>query len=205
MSARTGRINAIDSHDYKRLLGFDIRLAEFVLGADIAINKNGDIDVASEDTNLAQAILHRLRTVKGELSDIGHSNYGSTLYDFVGEPNNEITRARIRAVIRDILLQEPRIKEITNIVVRSHNPAANETARERERMELVSVSEGNFTDDDDHDNGSNKSNNKSDIATFALRPNLADSLNAVDIDITVVPIGRTVPLNIVFPFYLEVM
>jgi phage baseplate assembly protein W len=203
MSARTGRINAIDSHDNKRLLGFDIRLAEFALGADIAINKNGDIDIASEETNLAQAILHRLRTVKGELSDIGHSNYGSTLYDFVGEPNNEITRARIRAVIRDILLQEPRIKEITNIVVKSHNPAANETTREKERRELASVSEGNFIDDDD-DNGSNKSNNESDIATFALRPNLADSLSAVDIDITVVPIGRTVPLNMVFPFYLEV-
>src|SRR5215204_5891595 len=147
MSSVSNRSNAVvdSKNDNKKLLGSDIRLAEYALGADIAISKTGDIDISSEETNLAQAILHRLRTVKGELSDIGHPYYGSTLYDFIGEPNNEMTRARLRMVVRDTLLQEPRIKEIVNIVVKSHTIMSdNKAGQSKERMKLAGISEGSF-------------------------------------------------------------
>jgi phage baseplate assembly protein W len=199
MSSIPNRINAVDSKN-KKILGSDIRLAEHVLGADIAISKTGDIDIASEETNLAQAILHRLRTVRGELLEIGHTYYGSRLYDFIGEPNNEMTRARLKAVVRDTLLQEPRIKQIVNIVIRSHNTKSDQSRQAKERVELASISEASFIGGD----GSNENENLSAIASISQRPNLTNSLNAVDIDVTILPTDRKLPLNIVFPFYLEV-
>ncbi|GEM_PF-1001370 len=202
MSSVSNRSNAVvdSKNDNKKLLGSDIRLAEYALGADIAISKTGDIDISSEETNLAQAILHRLRTVKGELLDIGHSFYGSTLYDFIGEPNNEMTRSRLRMVVRDTLLQEPRIREIVNITIEGHNNAkSDETRQTIKTTELASISEANFID------GNDKNENQSAIASITQGPDLNNSLNALDIDITIIPAGGTLlPLNIVFPFYLEV-
>ncbi|MGA7006859.1 MAG: hypothetical protein WBY28_07270, partial [Nitrososphaeraceae archaeon] len=54
------------------LLGTDLELAETHMGADISNTAMGDLKEISEELNLAQAILHRLRTIRGELSDIGH-------------------------------------------------------------------------------------------------------------------------------------
>src|SRR5215207_4736156 len=204
MSSVSNRSNAVvdSKNDNKKLLGSDIRLAEYALGADIAISKTGDIDISSEETNLAQAILHRLRTVKGELLDIGHSFYGSTLYDFIGEPNNEMTRSRLRMVVRDTLLQEPRIREIVNITIEGHNNTkSDETRQTIKTTKIASISEANFIDAD----GNDKNENQSAIASITQGPDLNNSLNALDIDITIIPAGGTlIPLNIVFPFYLEV-
>lgn len=58
------------------------------------------------------------------MEDVGHADYGSRLYDIIGEPNNEMTRNRIRNTVRFALSQEPRIREVTEIRVRSddHDP-----------------------------------------------------------------------------------
>ncbi|MCP8307903.1 MAG: DUF2634 domain-containing protein [archaeon] len=79
----------------------------------------GDLEIVSGALNLGQAILCRLRTRKGELSDLGYPNYGSRLYELIGEPNNERTRELARLITQETLLQEPRIKEIVNINVRT--------------------------------------------------------------------------------------
>ena len=49
------------------LLGTDLELTETHMGADISNTAMGDLKEISEELNLAQAILHRLRTIRGEL------------------------------------------------------------------------------------------------------------------------------------------
>jgi phage baseplate assembly protein W len=122
------------------------------LGADLSVDRNGDYEIVSGRENLGQAILHRLMTRKGELSDIGHPQYGSRLYELIGEPNTERTRELLKLYAKECISQEPRVKDIVRI--------------------LVSTIEG-----------------------------ITDS---VMLDITVMPIKSSVPLNLVFPFYLEV-
>jgi phage baseplate assembly protein W len=147
----------------EKLLGSDLMLSNMDYGADLTLTERdrkriekrkefGDLDVVSGAFNLGQAILSRLRTRKGELSDLGYPDYGSRLYELIGEPNNERTRELVRLITQETLLQEPRIKEIVNINVRT------------------------FKQD----------------------------LSRIDIEITVVPIGSTTPLSVVYPFYLEV-
>jgi len=136
----------------KPILGHDVKLEETELGVDLEVSPSGDLQIVRDELNLGQAIVHRLRTGIGELLDIGHSDYGSHLYDLIGEPNNEATRERAKAIVWDALQRDPRIKQIVNISVTS----------QPYRMDIV------------------------------------------DIDITVIAIGRKVPLNIVLPFHLEV-
>jgi phage baseplate assembly protein W len=85
------------------------------------------------------------------LEEFGHPNYGSRLYELIGEPNNERTHELMKILVRECLKQEPRIKEILDIEV-----------KERSR-------------------------------------------DSVDISITVIPIESEIALNVVFPFYLEVI
>lgn len=188
----------------RKFLGTDITLLETPLGADISIGTTGDMELVSEDMNLAQAILHRLRTIRGELSDIGHPEYGSNIYDMVGEPNNETTRERLKMIVRNTLLQEPRIKEIVRIDVKprkvggmtGYNDKYDPTKWARiAKTEIARVS------------ASGSSSSHSDLGGFSAYQSYdADSyLNTVDIDITTIPIESNVPLNIVFPFYLEGM
>lgn len=133
-------------------LGKDLRLAEKDLGSDLATNITGDLDTVEDEYNLAQALIIRLRTMQGELRDLGHSSFGSRLFELIGEPNNERTRELVRLYTRECVAMDPRVTEILNVGVR---PAR-------------------------------------------------DDLNRIDIDISIMAVGLTSALNIVFPFYLEV-
>lgn len=141
------------------LLGTDLRLdfeangTYIGLGADLGIERHGDLDLASGRYNLGQAILHRLLTRKGELSDIGHPDYGSRLHELIGEPNTETTRELVRLYMKECITQEIRIHEIISIVL-------------------------------------------------TVPP---DNRHVVLADITVLPIHSNIPMNLVFPFYLEVI
>ncbi|MEM2990519.1 MAG: GPW/gp25 family protein, partial [Halobacteria archaeon] len=85
-------------------------------GADLQV-KDGDLQLAHEEENLAQAIVHRLMTDLGELEELGHPDYGSRLYDLIGQPNSEETRNLARTYVLDALSREPRIKEIVSVTV----------------------------------------------------------------------------------------
>ncbi len=97
-------------------LGRDLRLKFERAGADLA-TAEGDLDTIASEENLAQAIIHRLATDQGELTDTGHADYGSGLYQVIGEPNNERTRVMIRNLVERCLSEEPRIAEIRGIRV----------------------------------------------------------------------------------------
>jgi phage baseplate assembly protein W len=133
-------------------LGTDLRVIDKEFGSDLWLSSSGDFNTVSEEYNLGQAIILRLKTNQGELSDLGHSSYGSHIYKLIGEPNNERTRELARIYTRECLRQEPRIKETVSIKV---------------------------------------------------TPSEID-INQINIEISVIPIGRTTILNIVFPYYLEV-
>lgn len=187
-------------------MGTDLKLQEKGLGSDLLVSPTGDLVIVSEEPNLAQAIINRLRTIEGELYEIEHPTYGSRLYDFIGELNNDLTRNRIRNYIKSTLMKEPRIKEIVKITVKS----------------LIFNHSNNNNNNISHDYQPKIKNNKYidnkleviDEIPFsanqlakeeAAAADIYRSLHTVIIDITVISIDQETPLNLVFPFYLDIM
>lgn len=76
-----------------------------------------DLTIASGRDNLAQAIIMRLLTPRGELAALGHPQYGSRLHELVGEVNTETKRNLVRLYILETLQREPRIEEILDVTV----------------------------------------------------------------------------------------
>jgi phage baseplate assembly protein W len=209
MSVVDGRFNSNGL-----FLGTDLKLADYYLGADLYIGKSGDMDVISEEMNIAQAILHRLRTIKGELTELGHPDYGSTILDFIGQPNNSVTRSRLRLAIRDTIRQEQRVKQIVSIDVKQRLPdninniRASGTKEDDEgdlekqsvktmRSGFSAVGEGEQL----YDTGGGS--NKYDGTRYDALVNPTEILNSVDVDIVIIPIGSETPIGIAFPFNLE--
>lgn len=120
-------------------------------GADLFVNRKGDIETVSGRENLGQALMLRLLTRRGELAELGHPWYGSRLYELIGHPNNQSTRDLVRLYAKECIMQEPRVKDIVDVRVTQ----------------------------DPHNS------------------------QAVVMDITVIPINSNTPMNLVFPYYLE--
>jgi phage baseplate assembly protein W len=76
-----------------------------------------DVGVASGTENLAQAIIMRLLTPRGELSELAHPEYGSRLHELIGRPNTETTRNLVKLFILESLQAEPRIEEVLEATV----------------------------------------------------------------------------------------
>jgi phage baseplate assembly protein W len=76
-----------------------------------------DLATVSGRENLAQAIMIRLLTPRGELSALGHPEYGSRLPELIGRENTEATRNLVRFHILESLAQEPRIEEVIEVAV----------------------------------------------------------------------------------------
>lgn len=75
----------------------------------------GDLQLVSGRATLAQSIVNRLLTRVGELSGLGHPDYGSRLYQLVGQPNTRRTQVLADLYIRESLAQEEQIQEIASI------------------------------------------------------------------------------------------
>ncbi len=69
-----------------------------------------DLETMSGRRNLAQALLLRLLTPRGSLSELGHSGYGSRLHELIGQHKTEATRNLCRAHILEVVAQEPRVE-----------------------------------------------------------------------------------------------
>ena len=76
-----------------------------------------DMGVVSGRQNLAQAVIMRLLTPRGELSALGHPEYGSRLHELIGEQNTETNRNLMKLHILESLQAEPRIEEPVEITV----------------------------------------------------------------------------------------
>jgi phage baseplate assembly protein W len=77
-----------------------------------------DIGTVGAYDNLAQAVVLRLLTPRGELSALGHPEYGSRLHSLIGEKNNETYQNLARLYILESLAFEARIEEISKVTVR---------------------------------------------------------------------------------------
>jgi hypothetical protein len=76
-----------------------------------------DLQVIAGVQNLQQALLLRFITHAGELSILGHPDYGSKLYTLIGELNNDTNRNLAKLYTIEALEAEPRVKEIVSIDV----------------------------------------------------------------------------------------
>lgn len=65
-----------------------------------------------------QFLSNRLKTHQGELTPLGHPEYGSRHHELIGEPNVERTRNLIKLHVLEALSHEPRIKTVTRCDVR---------------------------------------------------------------------------------------
>ncbi len=81
--------------------------------------ETGEVDLmlASGVENLSQALLLRFLTPAGDLTVLGHPDYGSRLYELLGERNTETTRNRAKLFVLLALRAEPRVRQVLNVKV----------------------------------------------------------------------------------------
>lgn len=91
-------------------LGRDIML----LDNDIQFSSAQDFAIVDSNTNLRQAIYDRLKTILGEYYV---TDYGSQLTNTLGKPRNDLLKNQIIGYVGETLLQEVRIREVTDLIV----------------------------------------------------------------------------------------
>lgn len=67
--------------------------------------------------NLAQAVILRLLTPRGELAALGHPEYGSRVHELIGRENTTPQRNLLKLFILDALKLEPRIEKVVELAV----------------------------------------------------------------------------------------
>jgi phage baseplate assembly protein W len=67
--------------------------------------------------NLVQAILLRLLTPRGELSALGHPEYGSRVHELIGRENTATLRNLLKLHILEALQYEPRVAKVAELRV----------------------------------------------------------------------------------------
>ena len=90
-----------------------------------------DVALIAGIDNAVQAVIHRIKTRRGELAELGHPEYGSRHHELIGEPNSEHNRNLVKLYILQALTHEPRIERIRKAAVRF------DRGRAPDRVELV--------------------------------------------------------------------
>jgi phage baseplate assembly protein W len=104
-----------------------------------------DLATFSSLDNLEQALMLRFLTRQGELTLLGHPDYGSRLHELIGEPNTESTRNRAKMYALIALGAEPRVAQVISVDVttdaadrsRINITAALKTLHEDTELNLV--------------------------------------------------------------------
>ncbi len=95
-----------------------------------------DLETLSGSDNLVQALLLRLRTRQGELAVLGHPDYGSRLWELIGELNTPANRNLAKLYTLEALSADPRVQRILAIDVR---PAPADRTRVEVRVALQAI------------------------------------------------------------------
>ncbi len=85
-------------------LGYDLKIAET---GDLMLSSTGDLELISGKDCLLQDVRHRLETSYGDL--FGHEDFGSVLFQYLGQADTELNRALIKRSVVTALAQEKRI------------------------------------------------------------------------------------------------
>ncbi|HLN62326.1 MAG TPA: GPW/gp25 family protein [Symbiobacteriaceae bacterium] len=78
----------------------------------------GDLATVRAEENLRQAIWLRLATPLGELTHLGHPDFGSRLYKLIGRLITPEVLSLARAYVREALRREPRIQSVESLSVK---------------------------------------------------------------------------------------
>jgi phage baseplate assembly protein W len=81
-----------------------------------------DLETIAGRENLQQALLLRFVTRRGELAILGHPDYGSRLYELIGELNDQTRRNLAKLYTLEALGAEPRVKRVLSVTA-TQNPA----------------------------------------------------------------------------------
>jgi phage baseplate assembly protein W len=103
-------------------------------------NQPWDFTSRAGRENLAQAVILRLLTPRGELAPLGHPDYGSRLHELVGEENNTSRRNLLKLFILEALKFEPRIEKVAELNV-APSPGTRSTVDVLLRVKPVATSE----------------------------------------------------------------
>lgn len=72
---------------------------------------NGDVNTVTGTGNLGQAIQNRLNTYIGDLNEF-YNEYGSNLFDYMGEMNHNTIHEYIKSEIEFRVVQDKRISNV---------------------------------------------------------------------------------------------
>ena len=133
-------MKARDSRTLSALFGRDLKLdfalrGGFFEDADLNDSKARssagfrDLGVVDGVDALTQAFANRLKTRQGELTPLGHPEYGSRHHELIGEPNVERTRHLIKLYVLRALAAEPRIERVLAATVRAEHQPPRESVR----------------------------------------------------------------------------
>jgi phage baseplate assembly protein W len=95
-----------------------------------------DLAASRARANLAQSVILRLLTERGELEPLGVPDYGSRHHSLIGEPNTEGNRALVKLYVLECLRQEPRIERVLRADVR---PGDGLAKRDTARIEISAL------------------------------------------------------------------
>jgi phage baseplate assembly protein W len=79
-----------------------------------------DLSTTSGRDNLGQAIAARLLTPRGELTELGHADYGSRLGELIGTANVETRQGLVKLYVLESLALEPRVEKVVRCDVAPH-------------------------------------------------------------------------------------
>jgi phage baseplate assembly protein W len=80
-----------------------------------------DLETIEGVGNLQQALLLRFLTHVGDMAVLGHADYGSRLFELIGESNNDTNRSLAKLYTLEALQAEPRIQQVLSLDV-TQNP-----------------------------------------------------------------------------------
>ncbi len=94
-------------------------------GSDLLVTKRPqtgqiDLQLITETDNLKQALLLRFLTSVGEMTQLGHPDYGSRLSELIGELNDQTNRNLAKMYVLQALAQEPRVQQVLEVTVRQN-------------------------------------------------------------------------------------
>jgi phage baseplate assembly protein W len=76
-----------------------------------------DVGTVEGRANLAQSLILRLETERGELAPLAHPDYGSRHHELIGALNTETNRNLVKLYVLECLRQEERLLEIVRVDV----------------------------------------------------------------------------------------
>ena len=89
--------------------------------------------------NLAQAVILRLLTPRGELAALGHPEFGSRVHELIGQENNTARRNLLKLFILEALKFEPRVERVVELTI-TPSPGTRSTVDVLLRVKAVGAS-----------------------------------------------------------------